>query len=92
MKAKKVSARELRDNQGEILGKIAFGGAHFIVTRHGKETAVLISVDEFRLYQEMIEAFEDEADVADARQALKEVKNKGSKSLKRLANELGIDV
>ena len=92
MATKKVSARELRDNQGEVLSKIAFGGAHFIVTRHGKETAVLISVDEFRLYQEMIEAFEDEADVTDARQALKEVKSKGSKSLKRLANELGIDV
>lgn len=92
MEAMEISARDLRDQQADVLNRIAFGGAHFIVTRHGKEAAVLISVDEFRLLQETMEALEDAADVADARKALKEVKRKGGKSLKNLANELGIDV
>lgn len=92
MDAKKISARDLRDQQADILNQVAFAGAHYVVTRHGKEAAVLISVDEFRLLQETMEVLEDAADVADAQQALKEVKRKGAKPLKRLAEELGIDV
>ncbi|MDX8430810.1 MAG: type II toxin-antitoxin system Phd/YefM family antitoxin [Candidatus Algichlamydia australiensis] len=92
MNTREISARDLRDQQADILNRIAFGGAHFIVTRHGKETAVLISIDEFRFLQETMEALEDASDIADARKALNEVKRKGGKSLKRLADELGIDV
>ncbi|GAB5411665.1 MAG: hypothetical protein ChlgKO_07790 [Chlamydiales bacterium] len=92
MEPMEISARDLRDQQADVLNRIAFGGANFIVTRHGKEAAVLISVDEFRFLQETMEALEDAADVADARKALKEVKRKGGKSLKNLASELGIDV
>ena len=92
MDAQVISARDLRDNQAEVLNEVAFKGEHFIVTRHGKETAALITIDEFRLLQETIKTLEDAADVADARQALKEVKRQGAKSLKQLADELGIDV
>ena len=92
MDIQKISARELRERQADVLNQIAFMGAHFIVTRHGKESAVLISFKEFQLLQKAMEYLEDESDVADARKAIKEVKRQGAKPLKQLAKELGIDV
>ncbi len=92
MDAQEISARELRERQSEVLNQIAFGGAHFIITRHGKKAAVLISLNEFQLLQKAMEYLEDESDIADARKALKEVKRHGAKPLKQFAKELGIDV
>ena len=92
MEAQEISARDLREKQADVLNQIAFGGAHFIITRHGKETAVLISLDEFHLLQKAMEYLEDESDVADAKKAIKEVKRRGAKPLKQLAKELGINV
>ena len=92
MDAQEISARELRERQADVLNQIAFGGAHFIVTRHGKKSAVLISLKEFQLLQKAMEYLEDESDVADAQKAIKDVKRQGAKSLKQLAKELGIDV
>ena len=92
MKAKEISARDLREKQADVLNQIAFKGAHFIITRHGKETAVIISLDEFQLLKKAMEYLEDESDVADARKAIKEVKRQGAKPLKKLAKELGINV
>ena len=92
METQKISARDLREKQADVLNQIAFKGARFIITRHGKETAVLIPLDEFQLLQKTIEFLEDESDVADARKAIKEVKRQGAKPLKKLAKELGINV
>ena len=92
MKAKEISARDLRERQADVLNQVTYKGAHFIITRHGKETAALISPDEFQLLQRTMEYLEDESDVADAKKAIKEVKRQGAKPLKQLAKELGINV
>jgi prevent-host-death family protein len=92
MEIREISAKDLREKQADVLNQVAFKGSRFIITRHGKESAVLISPEEFRLLQKTMDFLEDESDVVDAKNALKEVKVKGSKSLKGLAKELGIDV
>lgn len=92
MNAQEISARDLRDRLADVLNQIAYKGTNFIVTRHGKEAAALISLDEFHLLQKAMEYLEDESDVADAKKAIKEVKKHGAKPLKQLAKELGIDV
>lgn len=92
MDAQEISARDLRERQADVLNQIAFKGAHFIITRHGKEAAALISLDEFHLLQKAMEFIEDELDIADAKKAIKEVKRHGAKPLKQLAKELGINV
>ena len=55
METQKISARDLREGQSDVLNQIAFKGAHFIITRHGKEVAVLISLDEFHFLQKAME-------------------------------------
>jgi len=92
MGAKEISARDLREKQADVLNQVAFKGSQFIITRHGKESAVLISPEEFQLLQKTMAFLEDESDLKDAKKSLKETKVKGSKSLKELAKELGIDV
>lgn len=92
MNIQEISARDLRKKQADVLNQVVFKGTHFIITRHGKEAAVLISPDEFHLLQKAMEYLEDESDVADAKKAIKEVKRQGSKPLKQLAKELGINV
>ncbi|MFT4554260.1 MAG: prevent-host-death family protein [Chlamydiales bacterium] len=92
MDVQEISARDLRERQADVLNQIVFKGAHFVITRHGKEAAVLISPDEFLILQKAMEYLEDESDVADAKKAIKEVKRQGSKPLKQLAKELGISV
>lgn len=92
MDAQEISARDLRDRQADVLNQVAYKGTQFIVTRHGKGAAALISLDEFHLLQKAMEYLEDESDVTDAKKAIKEVKEHGAKPLKKLAKELGIDV
>ncbi|MDB2613547.1 type II toxin-antitoxin system Phd/YefM family antitoxin [Chlamydiales bacterium] len=92
MDAQEISSKDLREKQADVLNQIAFKGAHYIITRHGKEAAALISLDEFYLLQETLEYLEDEQDLSDAKKAMKEVKSRGAKPLKQLAKELGINV
>lgn len=92
MDTQEISARELRENQAMILNQVLFGGINFIITRHGKEAAVMISPEEFQMLKKFLEQLEDKGDIADARKAIKEAKKKGTKSLKKLAEELDIDV
>ncbi|MGE3954495.1 MAG: type II toxin-antitoxin system Phd/YefM family antitoxin [Parachlamydiales bacterium] len=92
MEPREISTRELRAQQADVLNSIAYGGEHFIITRHGKETAALISMNEFWLLQETLEAMEETEDLQDAMVALKEAREKGTISLKQMAKELGIDV
>ena len=48
MNAREISARDLRERQADILNQIAYKkGTQFIVTRHGKEAAAIISMEEF---------------------------------------------
>ena len=69
MATEEISARDLREKQANILNQIEFKGANFIITRHGKKSAVLISLEEFQLLQKTMEYLEDKSDVADAKKA-----------------------
>lgn len=94
MCARKISARELREKQSDIFNRVAYGDGDtdIIVTRHGKDSAVLISIKRFELMKKAMEYLEDESDIEDAKKAIEEVKSQGSKPLKQLTKELGLDV
>ncbi|MCB1213073.1 MAG: type II toxin-antitoxin system prevent-host-death family antitoxin [Chlamydiia bacterium] len=93
MNAREISARDLRERQADILNQIAYKkGTQFIVTRHGKEAAAIISMKEFHLLEKVMEELEEEMDISDAKKAIKETRKRGSKSLNQLAKELGVDV
>lgn len=57
---------EARDRLGEVVAWAEHGQERTILTRHGKPVAVVISIDDLR----ELEAAEDDADLAAAREAL----------------------
>ena len=82
----RVAASDLRKDCAEILNQVAYQHERVILQRHGKDTAVLIPLDDLAL----LEAIEDQIDLEDARAALAEAREKGTKPLSTLISELGL--
>lgn len=57
---------EARDHLGEIVSKAEHAHERTVLTRHGKAVAAVISLEDLR----ELEAAEDEADLAAARESL----------------------
>lgn len=57
---------DARDHLGEIVSKAEYAHERTMLTRHGKAVAAVISLEDLR----ELEAAEDEADLAAAREAL----------------------
>jgi prevent-host-death family protein len=55
-----------RDHLGEIVSRAEHGHERTVLTRHGKAVAAVISIEDLR----ELEAAEDEADLAAAREAM----------------------
>ncbi|MFT4260456.1 type II toxin-antitoxin system Phd/YefM family antitoxin [Microbacterium sp.] len=66
--SRSVPSKDLRDNLADVLGGVAYGSERVGVTRHGKLTAVVISVDDLELL-EQFEAARDAAEFAAAKAA-----------------------
>jgi prevent-host-death family protein len=63
-----VSISAIRDNLADALNRVAYGGERVILERRGKAVAVLVSMEDFQLLQEL----EDQADIRAAKKALKQ--------------------
>lgn len=48
---KKVSASDLRDNLNKLVTEVAYMGQRVVVTKHGHDMAVLVSMEDFELLQ-----------------------------------------
>ena len=66
--SRSVPSRDLRDKLADILGGVTYGSERVGVTRHGKLTAVVISVDDLELLEEL-EAARDVAEFRAAKAA-----------------------
>jgi len=64
--SRSVPSKDLRDSLADVLGGVAYGSERVGVTRHGKLTAVVISVDDLELL-EQLEAARDAAEFAAAK-------------------------
>jgi len=67
-----VSVAEARRTLPEILNRAAYNHERTVISRHDEDIAAVISIDELRLLDALIERYEDESDVAEARAALLE--------------------
>jgi prevent-host-death family protein len=70
----RVSVADARKELAEIINRASYAHERTLITRHDNDVAAVISIDELRLLDALIERWEDEQDVADARSALLEVR------------------
>jgi prevent-host-death family protein len=68
-----------RDDLSEVVNRVAYSKERICLTRHGKDVACVVSVEEARLL-----------DLSDALDALKELHEQGSVSWDDLKAELGV--
>ncbi|PQZ55412.1 MULTISPECIES: type II toxin-antitoxin system prevent-host-death family antitoxin [unclassified Microbacterium] len=66
--SRSVPSKDLRDSLADVLGGVAYGSERVGVTRHGKLTAVMISVGDLELLEEL-EAARDAAEYTAAKAA-----------------------
>jgi prevent-host-death family protein len=85
----RINVSKAREEFPEIVNRAAYGNERTIVSRRGKDVAAVISIDDLRLLELLAEEEMDRQDIADARAALKEAKEKGTISLRDLMRELG---
>ena len=76
-----ISSKEARDNMSEILNCVAYQGKHYTLTRHGKGEAVLISMDEWKAVEKILQKQEDEEDIRDAEAAMRRIESGESKTI-----------
>jgi prevent-host-death family protein len=67
--AKHVAVRDLRANLSALLDEVVQRQEHVIVTRNGEPEAVLMSIKEFRGFEETIEILSDPQLVAEIDEA-----------------------
>lgn len=66
----RIGASEARGSFPEIVNRVAYGGERAVVERRGKELAAVVSMEDLRLLEKLIEAEEDRIDIEESRKAL----------------------
>ena len=80
-----VTAKQLKESSAEVIGRVQYGHERVVVTRHGKEVAAVVSIEDARL----LECLEEVLDVSDALAAIEEAEREGTISLGDLRAKLG---
>ena len=57
----RLTASELREDLADVINKVAYAGEKIVVQRNGKDMAVLISMEDFALLQELEDRYDLEA-------------------------------
>ncbi len=73
----------------EVVNRAANGNQRTIVSQRGKDVAAVISMEDLRLLERLVREEMDRMDLEEARAALKEAEEKGTKPLRELMRELG---
>lgn len=70
----RMSIAEARKELAEIINRAAYNHERTVLTRHDTDVAAVISIDELRLLDALIDRWEDEQDIAAAQEALLEAR------------------
>lgn len=83
----RINTSEARQGLADLLNRVLYRGERIILHRRGRDVAAIVSLEDL----ELLERFEDQIDLQDAKKALKEAKKKGTKPLSSVMQELGIE-
>jgi prevent-host-death family protein len=75
-----------RDDLSEVVNRVAYSKERICLTRHGKDVACVVSVEEAKL----LDLIEERLDLSDALEALREMQERGSVSWDDLKAQLGV--
>ncbi|MEW6379411.1 MAG: type II toxin-antitoxin system prevent-host-death family antitoxin [bacterium] len=82
----RLSASKARDHFADILNRVAYKEERVILHRRGKNLAAVVSIADL----ELLEKLEDQIDIEDAKEALEEVKEKGTIPWEQIKAEQGL--
>ena len=85
----RVNASRASTEFPDLISRTATAKERTIVSSHGKDVAAVIPIEDLRLLERLSKQQHDRIDLADAREALKEAKEKGTVPLVELIKELG---
>ena len=73
-----------------VINKVAYGRQPVIFASRGKDLAAMISMEQFRLFQRLLEELEDRIDLEEGEAALNDPDNRERVPWKELKDELGL--
>ena len=76
-----IPAKDARDNLSDILNRVVYQGARFLVTRHGKGEAVIISAEEWKKIEKQLQKLEDDEDIRDAQATMQDIESGKEKTI-----------
>ncbi|MGP0063040.1 MAG: type II toxin-antitoxin system Phd/YefM family antitoxin [Isosphaeraceae bacterium] len=68
----RLNVVELRQSLAEILNRAEYQGERIVIHRRGKDVAAIISLEDLKLFEQLLEDAEDRIDIEAARAALAE--------------------
>ena len=80
-KMQSISCKEIRENMSDVINKVAYKGDMFTVTRRGSDVAVLMSMEDWKEMERLIEQMEDEDDIRVSEARLKEFREGKTKTI-----------
>jgi prevent-host-death family protein len=87
--AKQLNLTDFSDDLEEVLHHVE-KGKPVILSQDGKEVAAIISIEDLRLLERLIEEEEDRIDLSEASEILAEVKEQGTVSWESLKTSIGL--
>jgi prevent-host-death family protein len=84
----RLPAGKVRENFADALNRVAYGRERILLHRRGKDVAVLMPVDDLRLFESLIERLEDRMDLEAAQEAWREQGDEPPKSWKEIKKRL----
>jgi prevent-host-death family protein len=81
-----INTVDAKEQFTDLINRVAHSKERVILTRRGKEIAVLIPLEDFKLLQES----QDKHDLREAIDSLKAARSLGSISLDTLKEEIGV--
>jgi prevent-host-death family protein len=69
---KRLNVVELKNSLGDVLNRAEYQGERYIVHRRGKDSAAIISIEDLKLFELLVENAEGRIDIEAARAALAE--------------------
>lgn len=80
-----INTVDAKEQFTDIINRVAHNNERVILTRRGKEIAVIIPIDDLKVLQDS----QDKYDLREAIEALKEARNAGTISIEKLKEEVG---